>query len=201
MVSPKLLAPLIALGVLAPGYAAIAAARGLDRTAAGTKSTPSTRSTPPHTPTPAPKTSPQERALYESSELWATVDVCNPKDQLDTIGIRGSMPSDDHKGDTIYMRFRVQYEEASSKKWVDIAKGADSGFQPVHTAGAASQAGRNFQLVPTAAGAFTLRGVVSFQWRRGARVVYATTRPTTASHESLAGADPKGFSAATCTIA
>jgi hypothetical protein len=197
MVSPKLLAPLIVLGALAPGLAAIAAAdaaSGLDRKAPDAASTPTT-------PTPAPTTSAQERALYESHELWATVDVCNPKDKPDTIGIRGSMPSDGHKGDTIYMRFRVQYEEALSKKWVDIAKGADSGFQPVHTAGAASQAGRNFQLVPTASGTFTLRGVVSFQWRRGARVVYATSRPTTAGHESLAGADPKGFSAATCTIA
>jgi hypothetical protein len=141
-----------------------------------------------------------EKALYSSRLLWATVDVCNPKDKPDTIGIRGSMPSDGHKGDTLYMRFRVQYEEASSKQWLYVAKNADSGFQLVHSAGAASQAGRNFQLVP-AAGAFTLRGVVSFQWRRGARVVYATTRVTTAHHESLAGADPSGFSTATCTIA
>jgi hypothetical protein len=45
-----------------------------------------------------------------------------------------------------------------------------------------------------------LRGVVSFQWRRGTRVVESVTRPTTAGHRSLAGADPPNFSAATCSI-
>ncbi len=193
MISAKLLAPLAALGMVAPGYSAFAAPAAANRT----DHPPSGAGDAPSASTPAPSAA--ERALYRSRALWATVDVCNPKDKPDTLGIRGSMPSDGHKGDTIYMRFRVQYEEASNKKWVDVAKGADSGFQPVHTAGAASQAGRNFQLVPTS-GAFTLRGVVSFQWRHGARVVYATTRPTTAGHESLAGADPKGFSAAMCTI-
>lgn len=137
--------------------------------------------------------------LAQSRQLWATVDVCNPHDQPNTIGIRGSMPSDGNKADKLFMRFRVQYEEAASKQWVYIAKGADSGFQPVHAAGAASQLGRNFQLVPPS-GQFVLRGVVSFQWRHGAHVLHAVTRTTTAAHQSLAGADPTGYSAATCTI-
>jgi hypothetical protein len=137
--------------------------------------------------------------LAQSRQLWATVDVCNPHDQLNTIGIRGSMPADGHPGDTLFMRFRVQYEDAATKQWLYIAKGADSGFQQVHSAGAASQSGRNFQLVPTP-GPFTLRGVVSFQWRHGAQVLHALTRTTTAGRQSLAGADPSGYSAATCTI-
>ncbi len=41
-----------------------------------------------------------------------------------------------------------------------------------------------------------LRGVVSFQWRHGTTVEYTVSRPTTAGHQSLAGADPAGFSAA-----
>ncbi len=97
------------------------------------------------------------------------------------------------------MRFRVQYENTATKQWVYIAKGADSGFQPVHSKGAASQSGRNFQLVPPA-GPFTLRGVVSFQWRHGARVLHSASLITTAGRQSLAGADPSGYSAATCTI-
>jgi hypothetical protein len=47
---------------------------------------------------------------------------------------------------------------------------------------------------------FTLRGLVEFQWRRGRAVLQSTRRPTTAGHVSLAGADPRGFSAATCQI-
>jgi hypothetical protein len=141
-------------------------------------------------------------ALYGSRSLWATVDVCNPKDKPGTVGVRGSMPWDGQKGDTIFMRFRLQYEEAKSKTWVNVAKNADSGFEQVHRAGTgASQAGIDFEVAVPKAVVFTLRGMVSFQWRRGAKVVYAATRTTTTGHESLAGADPKGFSAASCTIA
>jgi hypothetical protein len=138
---------------------------------------------------------------YRSPQLWATVDVCNAPDQPNTIGIRGSMPSDGHSHDAMYMRFRVQYLDAATHKWVDLPKGADSGYVPVGTADATRQAGRSFQLVPSAGrSAFMLRGAVSFQWRRGVHVVYAISRPTTAGHKSLAGADPAGFSAAGCTI-
>ena len=38
-----------------------------------------------------------------------------------------------------------------------------------------------------------MRGVVSFQWRRGSTVEYTVSRPTTAGHTSLAGADPVGL--------
>jgi hypothetical protein len=46
----------------------------------------------------------------------------------------------------------------------------------------------------------TLRGVVTFQWRRHGRVLYSTYRVTTADHISAAGADPSGYSAATCAM-
>jgi hypothetical protein len=147
---------------------------------------------------PAPAAAPAH-SLYASRELWATVDICSPKDQPNTIGIRGSMPADGHKGDKMFMRFQVQYVDAKSKRWVYVAKGADSGFQPVASTATASQSGRSFQLVPTA-GPFRLRGVVRFQWRRGAHVVHAVARTTTAGHKSLVGADPAGFTAGTCKI-
>lgn len=166
MLPLKLLAPLLALGAVAPAPAAPAA-----------------------------------HSLYASRELWATVDVCSPKDQPNTIGIRGSMPADGHRGDAMFMRFTVQYVDAKSKQWVYVARGADSGFQPVASTStsSASQSGRSFQLLPSA-GPFRLRGVVSFQWRRGAHVVHAATRTTTPGHRSLVGADPAGFSAGTCRI-
>jgi hypothetical protein len=147
---------------------------------------------------PTPSSAPAH-SLYASRELWATVDVCSPKDQPNTIGIRGSMPSDGHPGNTMFMRFRVQYFDATKKQWVNVAKGADSGYQPVSSAPTASQSGRNFQLVPTA-GPFRLRGVVNFQWRQGTRVVHEAVRLTTTGHKSLVGADPSGFSTATCRI-
>jgi hypothetical protein len=139
-------------------------------------------------------------SLYQSRQLWATVDICNPSDQPNYVGIRGSMPSDGHPHDTMFMRFRVQYLDNTTKKWADLTQGADSGFLAVGS-GAPRQAGRSFQFVPTPdTPQFTLRGVVSFQWRRGARVVHAVSRVTTTGHKSLAGADPAGFSAASCAI-
>jgi hypothetical protein len=138
-------------------------------------------------------------ALERSRALWATVDVCNPKDQPNTIGIRGSMPGDRHAHDTMYMRFRVQYQDPSTHRWAYVARGADSGFLKVGPAQTARQAGRSFQF---AAGGqtFTLRGYVIFQWRRGKTVLGTIERTTLAGHHSLAGADPKNYSAASCRL-
>jgi hypothetical protein len=141
-------------------------------------------------------------SLTHSRELWATVDVCSPKDQPNTIGIRGSMPGDGRPRDLMYMRFRVQYLDETTKKWLDLAQGADSGFLKVGSARVARQAGRSFQFAPAAGkSAFTLRGDVVFQWRKGSTVLLTTTVPTTAGHTSLAGADPRGYSTATCKLA
>jgi hypothetical protein len=142
-----------------------------------------------------------ERTLLQSPQLWATIDVCNPADQPNTVGVRGSMPGDENSKDEMYMRFRLQYLDSSTKQWVDLASGADSGFVAVGAAKSARQTGRSFQLVPVAGKpAVQLRGVVSFQWRHGSSIEYTVSRPTTAGHDSLAGADPKGFSAAECSL-
>jgi hypothetical protein len=139
--------------------------------------------------------------VLKSPQLWATIDVCSPTDQPDTIGIRGSMPGNGQARDVMYMRFRLQYMEPASKHWVDLITGSRSQFVAVGGAKAARQAGESFQLVPVAGKqASMLRGVVSFQWRKGSKIEESITRPTTAGHQSLAGADPAGFSAATCSI-
>ena len=116
-------------------------------------------------------------------DLWATIDVCNPADQPNTIGIRGSMPGDGQAHDTMYMRFRLQYMNATSKKWVDLAITSAPGFLAVGPAKSVRQGGRSFQLVPVKGKpAFTLRGVVSFEWRRGTTV-------RSRGHAGLAGSD------------
>jgi len=64
------------------------------------------------------------------------------------------------------------------------------------------QGGTSFELKPVAGKpAVTLRGVVDFQWRHDRTIVQSATEPTSTGHRSLAGADPQGFSAATCIIA
>jgi hypothetical protein len=99
----------------------------------------------------------------------------------------------------MYMSFRLQYLNSTTKHWGDLA-GSTPTFISVGSGGA-RQGGQSFQLMPaTGKPAFTLRGLVEFQWRRGKTVLESTRRPTTAGHVSLAGADPRGFSAATCQI-
>lgn len=145
----------------------------------------------------APK--PTTHALLTSRELWATIDVCSPSDQPDTVGIRGSMPGDEQAGDHMYMSFRLQYMNPSHH-WVDLS-GASSSYVAIGTAAAARQGGSSFQLKPVAGKpAVTLRGVVDFQWRHGSRVTLSTSRITAAGHRSLAGADPASFSAPTCVM-
>jgi hypothetical protein len=138
-------------------------------------------------------------SLRLSPALWATIDVCNPPDQRYTIGIRGSMPSDGQAHDTMYMRFRLQHMQAAQHRWVDVA-GAASAYLPMGSSRNGAEAGRSFALYPPAGPAFVLRGVVSFQWRRGATVLATISRATKAGHVSQTGADPPKFSAATCHI-
>jgi len=142
-----------------------------------------------------------EHSLLQSRELWATVDVCDPADQPNTVGVRGSMPGDGHSKDAMHMRFQLQYLEAKSSTWIDLMHGGDSGFIAVGTAKTARQGGTSFQLMPvTGKPAFTIRGLVTFQWRHGARVLHEVTRTTSAAHKGVADADPAGYSAAQCAI-
>ncbi|HYM54922.1 MAG TPA: hypothetical protein VES97_06135 [Solirubrobacteraceae bacterium] len=153
------------------------------------------------TPSHAPQTGPLQRSLLRSRQLWATINVCNPKDQPDWVGVRGSMPGDGQARDTLSMRFRLQYLSSRTRHWADLASTATAGFIVVGSGSSARQEGQSFQLMPVLGRpAFDLRGVVEFQWRRGRSVLLSASRPTTAGRVSLAGADPAGFSAATCLI-
>ena len=69
-----------------------------------------------NTASPAAKpTTAAERKLLQSPQLWATIDGCNPSDQPNTVGVRGSMPGDEQSKDEMYMRFRLQYLDSSTK--------------------------------------------------------------------------------------
>jgi hypothetical protein len=146
------------------------------------------------------KPPPSERALLSSHELWATIDVCDPADEPNTVGIRGSMPGDDQANQKMYMSFRLQYLNAH-KQWLDVASGASSSFVAVGSGASARQGGATFDLKPVQGQPpVTLRGVVDFEWRHGKTVVLSATRTSAVGHKSLAGADPANFSAATCVI-
>ena len=135
------------------------------------------------------------------AKLWATVNVCDSADHPNTIGIRASMPGNGDRRQRMFIRIQVQHFTEADGHWHSIAA-ADSGFVGLGSAKARSrQAGRNFELQSPAAGAtLTLRGHVTFQWRRGTKVLRRAQRNTSAGHPGTAGADPASFSAATCEI-
>ncbi len=142
-----------------------------------------------------------QRTADDSRHLWATVNVCDTERWPDTIGIRGSMPGSGD-AESMWMRFRVQFLSAADGRWHNVPEGGDSGF--VHVGAArfvARQAGRSFRISPKSGERVLLRGKVTFEWRRRGQVVRSASMRTRRGHRSTAGADPPGYSAATCTIA
>jgi len=144
----------------------------------------------------------KQRSIFTSPLLWATVNVCDTPDSPDTIGIRGSIPGSGVKGERMFLRFQVQYFSQSEKRWHNITQGADSGWVAVGSARfKARQAGWSFKFVPPTDGsAHELRGAVTFEWRKGAKVVRRARKRTTGGHRSGAGSDPPGYSAAVCDV-
>jgi hypothetical protein len=135
--------------------------------------------------------------------VWSTVNVCDTLTRPNQIGIRGSMAGL-ARNSRMYMRFRVQFQD-TAQAWHTLKSGrlSDSGWVRIATGRRGEHdAGWSFEFKPPASGgAHVLRGVVSFEWRRGKRVVQRTRAFTEAGHPGTAGAEPPDFSAATCEIA
>jgi hypothetical protein len=142
-------------------------------------------------------------SITHSKRLWATVNVCDTVGHPDSIGIRGSMPGSGDKAEIMFMRFQVQYFKPDDALWHNLGPEADSGFVEVGSARLRSrQSGVTFTITPPQTGKapYLLRGSVTFEWREDGEVVRRARKRTTANHPDTAGADPVGFSAATCSI-
>jgi hypothetical protein len=138
----------------------------------------------------------------KSPFLWATINICDTAKHPDTIGIRASMPGSGKSKERMYMRFQVQYYRDADKKWAPTDATVDSGFQAVGSAKyKRRESGWNFSLTPPPEGqTYRLRGIVSYEWRLGKKVVRSATKRTSSGHKGTSGADPKTFSAAECTV-
>jgi hypothetical protein len=139
--------------------------------------------------------------VEEARFLWATVNVCDTERAPNTIGIRGSMPGWRDPREKMWMRFQVQYLSDSDGRWHRVTEGGDSGFVPVGSGRhKARQAGRSFRIDPNNGKPVVVRGRVSFQWRLRGEVMRRAVARTRRGYASSAGADPPGYTAATCTI-
>jgi hypothetical protein len=141
-------------------------------------------------------------AAPRAPAVWATVNVCDTQAHPNQMGIRGSMAGIARRT-RMFMRFRVQYQDAEQRWRMVTAPLADSGWRAVATGRRGEHdSGWLFSFKPpTAGGAHVLRGVVSFEWRRAGRVVRRTRAFTAAGHPGTEGAEPPEFSAETCEIA
>ncbi|HEX2103334.1 MAG TPA: hypothetical protein VHF51_06755 [Solirubrobacteraceae bacterium] len=153
----------------------------------------------PATPAPAGATPP---LAPRDALLWATINVCDTVGHPDGVGVRGSMPGTGDRRDALFMRLRLQYRTADGR-WRRIGRSGDSGLLALGRGDArVRQAGRTFTVTPPGEGrpAFVLRGLVTFEWRRGQTVLRRAWRATQAGRPGTPGADPAGFSAATCSV-
>ena len=129
--------------------------------------------------------------------LWATVNICDTAEHPNEVGVRASMPGHP-RGTTRRMRFRIQYRDAD-QRWRYVT-GADSGWRKLTRArGRPVEAGWSFEFPPPD-GTITFRGVVRYRWLEDGRVVGRALEITEPGHRSTVGADPPGYSAATCSI-
>jgi hypothetical protein len=138
--------------------------------------------------------------LHRSKLTWATIDVCNTKAHPNVMGIRASMPGSGVRSERMFMSFRVQYQDPKGR-W-QFVSGESSGPRDVGSgAFRVRQSGFDFPFVrPPSAAPVLVRGAVKLEWRRRGRAVATARIHTTAGHSPAAGADPPGYSAATCRI-
>ena len=139
-------------------------------------------------------------------DLWATVNVCDVSKKPNRMGVRARMPGNGTRA-RMYMRFTAQYRSGSS--WKQVAgHGVSRWLYAGSALFSAEELGYTFSFdAPVAGDRFVFRGVTDFQWRarrrRHGRVTVAVVRRerlvTEAGHPST-GAEPAGYSAATCEI-
>jgi hypothetical protein len=140
-------------------------------------------------------------ASDDTREVWATVNVCDTANLPDTIGIRASMPGSRSGAEVRWMRFVVEYHSQTDDRWYRLAGVGDSGFKRVGRGREPRQLGRSLRIERTNSEPLPLRGRVYFEWRTvGGEVLQRETARTRKGNRSNAGADPPGYSAATCTI-
>jgi hypothetical protein len=130
-----------------------------------------------------------------SSQLWATIDICNTPHHRDMVGMRGQMPALGFSS-TMVMKFSTEFR--AGKHF--IRDNNPNTTQTVSAGSASSgttQRGWTFKFAPHAG---LLRGLVTFEWKLGKKTIGSTSRTTTAGHKGVASADPAGYSSATCRI-
>ncbi len=135
------------------------------------------------------------RGAERSKRLWTTVNICDTRRHPGTIGIRGQVPALGFPA-SISIAITVQFYDPVTKRFKPD-RGVKKSVSIGSVADGIHQGGVTFRF-PAHTG--RLRGSATFSWRRGVKLLGRTDRLTTGRHRDADFSDPRGFSAAACTI-
>jgi len=136
-----------------------------------------------------------------SKDLWATVNVCQPKGKNaakgGSLGVRGQMPTLGFAS-TLSMTIQLNRYSAKSKSFAALPFAtAKTTVSPGTFATDLHQDGAVF---PFTGPAGLLNATVTFSWTRAGKLLGSTPRPTTAGHRDAAGGQPAHYSMAQCQL-
>jgi hypothetical protein len=130
-----------------------------------------------------------------SKRLWATINICDTRRHPHTVGIRGQVPALGFSS-SISLAISLDFWNPRTNRFK-----RDPGAKKLIRLGNVStgirQQGVTFQFDR---GAGRFRGSATFVWKRSGKVLGQTDKLTTGGHHDADFGDPRGFSAATCTI-
>jgi hypothetical protein len=144
--------------------------------------------------------------LYSASapkNQWGTINICDTAKHPDQLGIRARMPALDRP---VKMKMRFFIEYMKNGAWVGVP--SDDGgtttsdwFVVGNGEHKWEEIGDTFKLSRLKPGdTFQMRGLVKFQWRRHGKVIKRAHAYTTGHHSRGDYGDPRGYTAATCTV-
>jgi hypothetical protein len=122
--------------------------------------------------------------LQPASDLWATINRCDPPDQPGAVGVRYSVPRR-RGGGAQWVRVRMQYFDGRGRAWRSLRSAAGRGrWTRLGDGVGTAMSGRTFTFpLPAAGRRIVLRGRVDVEWRRGRRVVERRKMLTTSGRE------------------
>jgi hypothetical protein len=152
-------------------------------------------STPSQNPTNA-QISKAIKSAKNSKSLWATVNICNSKQDPNTLGIRGQMPSLGFPA-WLSMAIQLNYWSKAKKKFIPIPSGGKRLIRLGRSSTGLQQDGASFTFKPHTG---LLNASIQFIWRREGKLLGETTLTTTGGHPNADFGSPKHFTAKQCRI-
>ena len=121
--------------------------------------------------------------VVPASDLWATVNRCDPPEQPGAVGVRYSVPRR-RGGGAQWARVRLQFFDGQVRAWRALRSAAGRGrFVRLADGVGTVMSGRTFTFpLPAAGRRLVLRGRVDVEWRRGRKVLDRRRMLTTSGH-------------------